>query len=191
MKELKPIFKIGARTDPKNYPPILLFPLVSKIIEKSIHLLIENYLNKKKLIYISHSGFRINHSIDFFFLAQLIDFVLIGIDKQMHTGIILVDHQRAFDFLSHGVLLKKMKYFGFRTSAIKWFEPYLSNRKFLVCTNDVFSKAGTLNFGVPQGSFAVGLIFLLYVNDLPQSLSEAGSYLHADDTCIFYQHEDV
>ena len=52
-----------------------------------------------------------------------------------------------------------------------------------------FSEAGTLKYGVPHGSILGPLLFLLYVNDLPQSLSDVGSYLHADDTCIFYQHE--
>ena len=67
----------------------------------------------------------------------------------------------------------------------------LSNRKFLVCIDNVFSEARTLKYGAPQGSILGPLFFLLYVNDLPQSLSDAGSYLYADDTCIFYQHEDV
>ena len=111
--KLKPIFKKGARTDPKNYRPISLLPLVSKIIEKSIHFQIEDYLNKKKLIYMYQSGFRTNHSTDLC-LAQLTDFVATGMDKQMHTGMISVDIQKAFDTVDHGVFLKKMKYFGFR-----------------------------------------------------------------------------
>ena len=54
-----------------------------------------------------------------------------------------------------------------------------------------FSEAGTWKYGVPQGSVPGLLLFLLYVSDLSQSLSDAGSYLYADDTCIFQQHEDV
>ena len=50
----------------------------------------------------------------------------------------LVDLQKAFDTLDHGVLLKKVKYFGFQTSVIKWFEFYFSNREYLVCINNVF-----------------------------------------------------
>ena len=79
-----------------------------------------------------------------------------------------------------------MKYFGFRTSVIKWFESYLSNKTSLVCI-----EAGPLKYGVPQDSIPGPLFFLLYVNDLPQSLSDAGSYLCVDATCIFYQHDGV
>ena len=57
--------------------------------------------------------------------------------------------------------------------------------------DNVFSETGTLKYGVPQGSILGPLHFLVYVNDLPQSLSDADSYLYADDTCIFYQHENV
>ena len=98
----------------------------------------------------------------------------------MHTGMILVDLQKAFDTLDYGVLLEKMKYFGFRASVIKWFESYLSNRKFLICIDNVFSEAGTLKYGVPQGSFLRPLLFLLYVNDISQLLSDAGSHLYAE-----------
>ena len=150
-------------------------PLASKIIEKLIHFQIEDYLNKKKLIYMDQSGFRTTHSTDLC-LAQLIDFVATGMGKQRHTGMISVDLQKAFDTLNHGFLHGKMKYFGFQASLIKQFESYLSNRSFLVCIDNVFSEAVTLKYGVPQGSILGPLLFLLYVNDFPQSLSDTGSY---------------
>ena len=124
-------------------------------------------------------------------LAHLTDFVSTGMDKQMHIGTISVDLQEAFDTLDYGVLLQKMIYFGFWATVIKDFESYPSNRKFLVCIDNAFYEDGTLKYGAPQGSILEPFLFLLYVNDLPQSLSDTGSYLHADDTCIFYQHEDV
>ena len=87
----------------------------------------------------------------------------------MRTDMILVDLQKGFDTLDHGVLLEKLKYFGFRTS-VKWFEPY-----FLVCIDNVFSETGTLMYGVPQASILGPFLFVLYVNDLPLSLSDTGS----------------
>ena len=58
----------------------------------------------------------------------------------------------------------------------------------MVCIDYVFSETGTLKYGVPQFSILGPLLFLLYVNELPQS-SDAGSYFYADDTCIFYQYD--
>ena len=108
----------------------------------------------------------------------------------MHIGMIPVDLKKAFDTLDHGVLLEKKKYFGFWTSVIKWFGSYLSNKKFLGFFNS-FCEAETLNYVVRQGSILRPLLFLSYVNHLPQSLSDAGSYWYANDTCIFYQHGNV
>ena len=121
------------------------------------------------------SGFRTNHSTDLC-LTQLTGFVSTDMDKPMHTGMILVDLQKAFDTLEHGVLLEKMKYLSFRTSLIKRFESYLSNKTFLVCIDNVFSEAGALKYDVLQGSILGPLLFLLCVTDLSQSLSGEGSY---------------
>ena len=73
----------------------------------------------------------------------------------------------------------------------KWFECYLSSKEFFVSDNDIFSEAGTLNCGVPQGFIMGPLLFLIYIKNLPQSLSESGSCLYVDNKCIFYQDKDI
>lgn len=65
---------------------------------------------------------------------------------------------------------------------VKWLESYFSNRKFLVYIDHVFPEAKTLKYDVPQGSILRSLLFVLCVNDLPQSLTEADTQLYADGT---------
>ena len=74
---------------------------------------------------------------------------------------------------------------------IKWFQLHLSTREIFVTLENVFSYAGLINCGVPQGSILGLLFFLIYINDLPQALNETGSYFYAGDTCTFYQNKDV
>ena len=112
-------------------------------------------------------------------------------DKGLHTGMILTDLKKAFDTLDHDILLEKMECLGFKKPVIKSFESYLSNRKFFVLLEGVFSEEGLLTCGVPQGSILGPLLFLIYINDLPQALSETAANLYADDTCIQYQHKNL
>ena len=96
-------------------------------------------------------------------------------DKGFHTGMIVIDLQKAFDTLDHTILLQKMECIGFKDSVIKWFQSYYSNKKFFVTLENVFSGAGLINCGVPQGSILGLLLLLIYINDLPQALNETRS----------------
>ena len=84
-----------------------------------------------------------------------------------------------------------MECIDFKVSDINWFQSYLSNRKIFMTLENVFSDAGLINCGVPQGSISGPHLFLIYMSDLPQALNEMGSYLYADNTYIFYQDKDV
>ena len=94
-------------------------------------------------------------------LVQLANFILRGTDKRFHAGMILFDLQKAFDTLDHTILLQKMECISFKESVIKWFQSYLSNRKILGTLENVFSDAGLINCGVPQGSILRLLLFLI------------------------------
>ena len=98
---------------------------------------------------------------------------------------ILIDLQKAFDTINHDILICKMKHLGFSKEATLWFKSYLSNRKFKVHINKTFSESGNLLCGVPQGSILGPLLFLLYINDMPQAI-DCKLLLYADDTCLIF-----
>ena len=104
--KLTPLFKKGSKTDPKNYRPISLLPLISTLIEQTIHIQTQEYLEITGLIYKFWSSFMKIFSTDSC-LVHLTDYIIKDMDKGQHTGMILTDLQKAFDTLDHDVLLKK------------------------------------------------------------------------------------
>ena len=129
--KLKPLYKKGTKADPKNFRPISLLPIVSKIIEKVIQNQTMNYLTENNILYRHQSGFHKNHSTDTC-LAYLTDKILTGFDSGLLTGVILIDLQKAFDTTNHGILLRKMSALRFSDRSINWFQSYLSNKIFRV-----------------------------------------------------------
>ena len=119
--KLKPLFKKGSKTNPSNYRPISLLPLISKIIEKLIHEQTSSFLSNNELLYNYQSGFQKNHSTDSC-LTFLHDKILKGFDKGLMTGMILVDLQKAFDTIDHDILLKNLSAIGFSNHTIGWFK---------------------------------------------------------------------
>ena len=107
------------------------------------------------------------------------------------TGMILIDLQKAFDTIDHEILLQKLSYLNFSPEAISWFKSYLHNRTFRVSVGSTLSEPGDLKCGVPQGSILGPLLFLIYINDLPQSVKDCEIRLYADDTCISFTHKVV
>ena len=103
---------------------------------------------------------------------------------------ILIDLQKAFDTIDDQILLKKKKYLGFSKNTIAWFKYYLCEWKIEISINTSYSSPSNLLSGVPQGSILGPLLFLLYINDLPQAVV-SDSLLYADDTCIVFQHKSI
>ena len=125
--KLKPLYEKGKKTDLKNYRPISLLPVISKIPEKVIYDQTMDFITKKNILYKLQSGFRKFHSTDTY-LLYLQDKVSKGFDSGLLTGVILIDLQEAFDTIDHKILLEKMKCMGFSNGVAKWFECYLSKR---------------------------------------------------------------
>ena len=83
-----------------------------------------------------------------------------------------------------------MEFLGFSKNVILWFKSYLSHRKFKVSLNKSFPEPGQLLCGVPQGSILGPLLFLLYINDMPQTV-KFELLLYPDDTCLIFQFSDI
>ena len=86
------------------------------------------------------------------------------------TGMILIDLQKAFGTIDHDILLKKVGAIGFSNHTIGWFKSYLSNQLFRVNLGNCYSDPSNITCGVPQGSILGPLLFLIYVNDMPQAV---------------------
>ena len=103
---------------------------------------------------------------------------------------ILIDLQKAFNTINHEILLKKLEAIGFSNKCIRWFRSYLYERIFFIEIENQLSNYEKVSRGVPQGSILGPLLFLVYVNDMPQAV-KSNLFLHADDLCLMYQHRDV
>ena len=182
------MFKKGSKTDPSNYRPISLLPLLSKVFERVVLNQTEEFLSLNKVFYDYQSGFRKKHSTDTC-LSFLNDKILKGFDDGLLTGMILIDLQKAFA-INYDILLKKLSIIGFSDHTVKWFQSYLSNRKFTVNLENSFSEVSNISCGVPQESILGPLLFLIYVNDMPMAV-KCNLFLYADDTCLVFQSKNV
>ena len=107
------------------------------------------------------------------------------------TGVVFLDIQKAFDSIDHNILLDKLKFYRISQIDLKWFQSYLTDRYQQCQINGFLSKKGKMISRVPQGSILGLLLFLIYINDLPNCLKSTIPCLYADDTQIFTSSHDT
>ena len=115
-----------------------------------------------------------------------------NMDNGKLNGVVFIDIKKAFDSINHRILLNKMnEQFGIFGVELKWFESYLTNREQQCNVNGELSSNKIITCGVPQGSILGPLLFLLYINDLPDCLKSTNPCMYADDTQIFSPSYDA
>jgi hypothetical protein len=178
-----PLHKGGTK-DMTNYRPISILPVISKILERAAHDQLTTYLEENHILSKSQFGYRKKHSTE---LATLLltDEISKKIDKGNLVGAVFIDLSKAFDTLSHSILLLKLKSYGIRGVALKWFMDYLFNRSLMCDIDGQLSDPSPLTCGVPQGSILGPILFLIYFNDFDACLKHSKVIKFADDTVIY------
>ena len=172
------VFKKGSKQE-----PISLLPILVKLLKK---LCLSAFM-----VILSIKTFFIHFNLALSKSAQLI----MQITESICTSIcnngfgcgIFSYLKKAFD---HSILLSKLNHYGRRSKAYDWFQSYLSNTEQFVCINGHKSDSLSITCGIPQGSFIGPLLFLLYINDLPNTSKLRSFQLFADDTNIHCSSND-
>jgi len=180
---VSPIYKKGARNLPENYRPISVTSIACKLMEKLVRNTILCHLVENGLLSTKQFGFVCGRST----VTQLLNYLDICADVVASGGIvdsIYFDFSKAFDTVPHKRLSVKMKAYGIEGKLLAWVEAFLTGREQMVRVNGELSTSKAVISGIPQGSVLGPLLFVIYINDIPDVV-QSNILLFADDTKIF------
>ena len=178
-----PLFKKGSRTSSTNYRPVSLTSQVVKLLERLVYDSVLEVLIKNGTISCDQHGFQDKCSCVTQLLECLNDWT-INFEEGVQTDVIYLDFAKAFDTVPHKRLLIKLKNCGIRGNALNWIRSFLSDRRQRVILRNGVSGWENVLSGVPQGSILGPLLFLIYVNDIPESVLSTAK-MFADDTKLY------
>ena len=180
-----PIHKSGDPTDPSNFRPISILPVISKVVERTVQRQLYYYLSSNHLLSPTQHGFRPRHSTETA-LTIISDEILTAFDSGKISLLCLIDLSKCSDVINHEKLLNKLQSLGID---ISWFKNYL--RGHTQCVNYTgsdgllkISSPREINQGVFQGSSLGPILFCAFANDLSLHAADALVVQYADDTQV-------
>jgi hypothetical protein len=188
--EIVPVFKKDYKNKVVNYQPISILTSINKIFEKVIY---SRLFNENSILSQHQYEFRANLGTENA-IFRLIAEILSSLNQKRRISGIFCDHEKAFDYVSHEVLLNKLKCYGIRDKQYELVKSCLTNRKqrtILKGINNIkiYSDWKGLTNGVPQGSVLGPLLFVIFINDQRKILENMGvPILFAEDTSVLISH---
>lgn len=180
---VQPIPKKGKKCMPRNYRPISLLPILSKVMETAINLQIVKHLEENNLISDNQYGFRRCRST-----GDLLTYVTHlwtnAIEKHGESIAVALDISKAFDRVWHRALLSKLPSYGLPEGLCSWLGSFLHERQLCVVVDGAESALHSVNAGVPQGSILSPTLFLMHINDLLNSTKNQILSFADDSTLI-------
>ena len=186
--DITAVFKKGFKGGKENYRPVSILPIISKIFEKIISKQIANFMDPLLLKY--QCGFRRGFSAQNCLLAMLEKWKS-SVDKGKAFGILPTDLSKAFDCLSHELIIVKLNAYGFSLSALKLMQSYLSERKQRTKINQAYKTCEEILFGVPQGSILGPILFNIFLSDLFLVVQNVDFASYADDNTIYDAGDNI
>ena len=178
-----PVFKKGDKSSAANYRPISLTCIFCKVLEHILASNIVKHLDAQGIMYDLQHGFREKRSCETQ-LVMMIEDLARNANARKQTDVILLDFSKAFDKVNHSKLLWKLHNYGIRGKVLSWIQAFLGDRSQRVVIDGEESDSIPVNSGVPQGSVFGPILFLTYINDLPDGISSQVR-LFADDTALY------
>ena len=182
-----PLPKSTDKTNPTNYRPISLLSVLSKLLEKHVHIYLNVYLEKRQLLHPFQSGFRRKYSCNTA-LARLTNSWLTEV-----SGVVFLDLKKASYLVGHDIMLIKLAIYLKNSSSLPFFKSYLHNRTQCVLLHGSYSPKESVKYGVPQRSVLGPILFSLFINGLPLHVKDISvdCDMLADDTTLHTSVKDI
>ena len=178
------LFKNSDADNCDNYRPISVLLTVSKIVERAANIQLYNHLDLNSLLHVKQFGFHQKRSTSSA-LLQFSDDILQNMEDGSVMGVVFLDLKKAFNTVNHRVLLLKLRTLGVDNSAAALYKSYLTNQCQRTVKGSTVSTPCLVNIGVLQGTVLSPLFFLVYTDDLANSLKNSKDSLFADDTALY------